>query len=137
MIVVDTNIIVYSLIEGDRTDLVLRARERDPAWLVPGLWRHEFLNVLSTFTRRNLLTLPQAEDIWKNAFRLFRKKEHPVDHVSALRLSVESNISAYDAQYIALAKSLGIRCMTEDRALLDKFPGLAISARKVAGKGPS
>jgi len=134
MIVVDTNIIAYSLIEGDRTGQVLKARDRDPAWLVPGLWRHEFLNVLSTFTRRKLLTLSQAEDTWKNAVRMLHKKEHPVDHASALRLSVENSISAYDAHYIALAKSLGVRCMTEDRALLNKFPGLTISAGKMSGK---
>ncbi len=134
MIVVDANIIVYSLIEGDRTEVVLKARNRDPDWVVPGLWRHEFLNVLSTFTRKRMLVLSQAEDIWKNAVRMFHKNEHPFDYLSALRLSFESNISAYDAQYIVLAKRLGVRCMTEDSALLRKFPGLTASAEEVIRK---
>ena len=48
MIVVDTNVIAYVLIEGDKTALAQQVAKKDPDWKVPPLWRHEFLNVLAT-----------------------------------------------------------------------------------------
>jgi len=46
-----------------------------------------------------------------------------------LTLAIEKNISAYDAQYITLAKELGVYCVTEDTRLLKKFPNLTISMK--------
>ena len=106
MIVVDTNIISYSLIQGDKTESVLRAHEKDSAWIVPVLWRHEFLNVLSTLTKNNILNQNQSIDIWKNAVRIFNRNEYNVDMVAALDISIQNKVSSYDAQYITLAKTL-------------------------------
>lgn len=127
MIVVDVNVLVYAQIEGDKTPLALKVKETDPQWVVPPLWQHEFLNVLATFTRHGVLDLPQASKIWQQARRRLQRAERKVELAAALTLATEQRISAYDAQYLALARSLGVLCVSEDRALQKKFPALAVS----------
>jgi hypothetical protein len=36
-------------------------------------------------------------------------------------------LSTYDGQFIALALEMGVPCVTEDRELQEKFPGVAVS----------
>lgn len=43
----------------------------------------------------------------------------------ATRLSVDEDVTLYDASYVALAKIKGTRVVTEDREILEKFPSLA------------
>jgi predicted nucleic acid-binding protein len=40
LIVVDTNILVYSLIQGPATALARRVLDHDPVIRLPELWRH-------------------------------------------------------------------------------------------------
>lgn len=42
-------------------------------------------------------------------------------------LVAQYGITAYDGQFIAVALEMGIPCLTEDRELQQKFPGIAIS----------
>jgi predicted nucleic acid-binding protein len=136
VIVVDANIISYSLIEGDRTDSVLLAREKDPHWIVPSLWKHEFLNVLSTLTKNKLLHRDQSIEIWKTAHRTFSRNEYPIDYVDTFDISIRNKVSSYDAQYISLAQTMKTICLTEDKKLLSKFPEVALSSSQFIIKGP-
>jgi hypothetical protein len=45
-------------------------------------------------------------------------------------LVAQYGITAYDGQFIAVALEMGIPCLTEDRELQDKFPGIAISMKE-------
>ncbi|MDA0336433.1 MAG: type II toxin-antitoxin system VapC family toxin [bacterium] len=134
MIVVDTNVIVYALIEGDRTALAQNVATKDPDWIVPPLWRHEFLNVLVTCVRGNVIEVQQAEDLLRTALGLLVRAEREVDGGAVLVLAVEHKISAYDAQYIALARRLETQCITEDRRLARTFPETAISMASFCAK---
>ena len=116
----------YALIEGDKTVLAQGVARKDPNWVVPSLWRHEFLNVLATCTRGNVFDAHQAEGLWHRALDLLVRSEQAVDGGAALALAVEHSITAYDAQYIALARGLGTQCVTEDRRLVRTFPDTAI-----------
>jgi len=127
MIVVDTNIIAYRFIQGDKTEKVLKAQKKDSDWILPSLWRHEFLNVISTVARNQILNPDECLEVWKSAVRVLHSLERNVDMLKALLLSIETSISAYDAQYITLAESFRIKCLTEDRKLLVTFPATAIS----------
>ena len=127
MIVVDTNIIVYRLIIGDKTDKTMELEVYDPDWIVPFLWHFEFLNVLSTLTKNNYLEPEQSRVILNNAAVLFKNREFQVDEESVLQFSVDNKISAYDAHYIVLAKMNNIKCVTEDKRLLKLFPIHAVS----------
>lgn len=48
-----------------------------------------------------------------------------MDMEAALALATANRISAYDAQYIALAQQIQTVCVTEDRRLLRTFPTLS------------
>lgn len=71
--------------------------------------------------------LKQVEKVWDRAVELFLEKEQQVDFYRAFSLALRYHLSAYDAQYLSLAESLGVKCVTEDRQLLKTNPKLAIS----------
>ena len=127
MIVVDTNIIAYLFLVGEKTSLAQAARQQDPEWIVPALWKHEFLNVLATYIRRKGITKKVAEDVRQRAFQLLAPAEREVDMRLALEIAARYRVSAYDAQYIALAQDLKVLCVTEDARLLKTFPTVARS----------
>ncbi len=130
MIVVDTNVIVYLMIAGEKTEMAQRAFRRDSDWTVPSLWRHEFLNVLATLVRHGGIEIDEATDIWQRNIRLFAPGERDVDMPHALRLAGQHNISAYDAQYVALAMELSAPYVTGDQQILRTFPDIALSMQE-------
>ncbi len=127
MIVVDTNIVAYAYLKGDRTSLTQKLRELDSQWRLPTLWRHEFLNLLSMYVQHGGCQATKAVEIWDKVFVNLSPCESVVDMAMALKIACESKISAYDAQFITLAQNLGVPCVTEDNVLLKKFPGVAVS----------
>jgi predicted nucleic acid-binding protein len=133
LIVVDTNVIAYALIEGDKTTLARDVASADPDWRVPQLWRHEFLNILATAARAEVINARQADKLWSTGLDLLSQVEQEMDGRAALALAIEYGISAYDAQYIALAHGLGTLCVTEDRRLLRTFSETAISMKAFCG----
>ena len=124
MIVVDVNIVAYFLIEGEKTTSARELLRREPDWRLPALWRHEYLNVLATFVRKGGATIAEAQSLWRRGVKLLGPREQSVDMESALVLATDNQISAYDAQYIALAQQLRTVCITEDQRLLKTFPTL-------------
>lgn len=125
MIVVDTNVVAYFFIEGARTAGARALWQSDPDWRLPPLWRHEYLNVLATFTRRGGADIAAARKLWRSAVALLEDGEQGVDSELALELAVTHEISAYDAQFVALAHALGVTLVTEDQRLQQRFPRLA------------
>ena len=130
MIVVDTNIVVYFLIEGDRTAQARQLWQTDPGWFLPALWRHEFLNVLVNYALQSRAPVADMTAIWRYANHIFAATTGEVDMESALALAVEHKISAYDAQFVTLAQQLGTVLVTEDKVLLKRFPDTAVSMRQ-------
>jgi predicted nucleic acid-binding protein len=126
MIVVDTNVIVYLMGEGEKTGIAQLTYQQDSSWAVPALWRHEFLNVLATLVRHDGIIVGDAIDIWQRSTHLFTPGECDVDMIRALRMASQHNISAYDAQYVSLAMALGVPYVTEDQQLLKSFPEIAL-----------
>ena len=133
MIVVDANVIAYFFINGDRTAKARELHEWDPDWRVPALWRHEYLNVLATLAREGGAPLDAVRELWQRGFEWLGRAEHPVDMAAALELSVANRVSAYDAQYVMLAMQLETICVTEDKRLRNKFPGIAKPMRDLVG----
>lgn len=127
MIVVDTNVITYLFIAGDKTELAQQLFQQDANWIVPQLWRHEFLNVLTTYVRYGGGSIEDALTIWQQSNRLLNRQERGLSLPSALQLAAQFNISAYDAQFVTLAIATAIPLITEDRKLLASFPEQAIS----------
>jgi predicted nucleic acid-binding protein len=127
VIVVDANVIAYLLIAGESTAVAQAVWDLDSDWRVPALWRHEVLNVLSTYVKVGGSSLEQAQEIWSTATRLLASGESEIDMNRALGLAVEHGLSAYDAQYLALALALGVPLVTEDRRLREILPRETLS----------
>jgi predicted nucleic acid-binding protein len=122
VIVVDTNVVAYLLIEGEKTAQARALWKRDRDWCAPSLWRHEFLNILATLVKVEGLPRAQASALWTNAVELLAGGERALEMMEALRLAGQRGISAYDAQFVALAQRLGVFLVTEDRRLREACP---------------
>ena len=125
MIVVDTNIIAYLLLSGDFTDPAEALLQRDSEWVAPVLWRSELRNVLAGYMRRKTLTFEEAREIQAEAEDLMAGNEHEVDSQHVLELVRDSECSAYDCEFAALAIRLDVKLVTTDSKLLKAFPKLA------------
>jgi predicted nucleic acid-binding protein len=127
VIVVDTNVVAYLLIEGDKTPAARVVWQRDPAWRLPPLWRSEFLNVLATSVRADVLDAAQARDAWQRASVLLARSEVEPGAEAVLSLAIAHGLSAYDAHFVAVAESLGVTLVTEDRRILAARADVAVS----------
>lgn len=126
MIVVDSNVLAYLYLPGRHTAAAEALLEKDPDWASPVLWRSEFRNILTGYLRRGDLTFDHALAIQREAEDLLRGAEYEVDSQSVLGLVRASDCSAYDCEFIALARSLGTRLATMDGKLLRGFPDIAV-----------
>jgi predicted nucleic acid-binding protein len=129
MIVVDTNIIVYLYIEGDRSLQVENLLSKDPEWTAPDLWLSEFRNVLSLYLRKNLLTFEDILSILQQAEALLAHNEYKVASAEVMKLVNSSNCSAYDCEFVALAQHLNVRLVTVDKKIIKSFPKIAIALK--------
>jgi predicted nucleic acid-binding protein len=127
LIVVDTNVIAYCWLQGERTALAHRLRRLDAEWHAPVLWRSEFRNVLAGYRRDGSLEGVQMRQIMAAAESMFAGREHHLPSDRVFALVEQSRLSAYDAEFVALAEILDVTLVTEDRAILGAFPGRAIS----------
>lgn len=57
---------------------------------------------------------------------MMKGAEYYPDASQVLRITEQWTISAYDAQFIALAEHMDVACVTEDKELLRKCPNIAI-----------
>jgi predicted nucleic acid-binding protein len=95
------------------------------------LWRDEFLNILATYVRQGGTDLDTAKKLWQTTVDLFSAKESPADSLLALELAHRHRISAYDAQYLAVAVKAGVKLVTEDKNLRLSAPQYCASMREI------
>lgn len=129
MIVVDTNIISYLFIAGDFSTLAEKVLLKDTKWAAPLLWRSEFRSVLAQYIRKGLLTLEDALEIMDSAVTLMENNEFDVASRQVLELVKASNLSAYDCEFVALAKDLGVKLVTADGKISARFPDCSLTIR--------
>ncbi len=127
MIVVDSNILIYSLVDNERSQWAQRLKEKDAAWRFPALWWYEFGNALALMARKRELNEEAASEVLNVAQKSFALGEKAVNVHHAFRLTVGLGITFYDAQYLALAETLDVPLVTEDKALRRVSGGLAVS----------
>ena len=85
------------------------------------------MNILVQQCRFAGLSVMAAKEILAQASALMSPHETAVEADRVLLLAVSEKISGYDAQYVVLAQKLHLPFVTEDKELLKKFPGLAVS----------
>ena len=126
MIVVDSNVIAYLYLPGEFTTKAERLLEKEPDWAAPLLWRSELRNILALYMRKKALDFNAAYRIQREAEGLMADHEYDVDSFEVLTLAHESGCSAYDCEFVALAKQLGVKLVTEDAKLRRAFPRLTV-----------
>jgi len=134
VIAVDTNLICYFYLHGEYSSLAEKSFQKDPLWVAPFLWRSEFRNILTGCIWRGILKIEDAVQIMSEAERLMEGNEYVVPSQDILRLAASRKCSAYDCEFVALAKELGIPLVTMDKKILKDFPETAVSLDKFVKK---
>lgn len=136
MIVVDSNIIAYLYLPSELSAQAEQLLAMEPHWAAPTLWRSELRNVLALYLRKELLTLEQAYAIQTEAETLLADSEYEVPSLDILRLVEASDCSAYDCEFVALAKRLNAKLVTADKKILKEFPAIAMTLAQALAKQP-
>lgn len=135
MIVVDTNLIAYLFIEGEHSAQAEKVLSKDPEWAAPLIWASEFRSVLVKCVRSGLIERADAFRIMAEAEALMSGGEYAVVSADVLELAASSTCSAYDMEFVALARDLGVPFVTLDKAILEAFPATAVPPSRFAGAG--
>jgi predicted nucleic acid-binding protein len=126
MIVVDNDVISYFWLDAGRTDAARAARRRDSDWHAPSLWQSEFRNVLYQHMQHRGLSLPDAVRLAEVVEADLAEATYSVATADVLRLANETGHPAYDCEYVALARELGVTLVTGDEAVAGQFPETAM-----------
>ncbi|MGA3171341.1 MAG: type II toxin-antitoxin system VapC family toxin [Chthoniobacteraceae bacterium] len=127
MIVADTSLIASLLLSTPATDAAENVLKSDPEWTAPDLWRYEFKNVLATRVRQLGLPLDHAMALFGKAEEVISPSDFEVHPGAILNLAHTKKLSAYDAEFVALAIVLRVKLVTLDRGILRAAPDVAIS----------
>lgn len=125
MIVVDTNVLTYLLLEGQYVAECRELFKAEENWAAPSLWRFELTNIIATYERVSGMKRAQSLTAFDNAISIIADREYdiPVEHV--LDCSARTGLSGYDATYVALAEGLKVTLYTYDKSILKACPKLA------------
>lgn len=136
MIVVDSNIIAYLYLPSEFSSQAEALLAEDPHWVAPVLWRSELRNVLALYIRKDLLSLEQAYAVQTEAEALLADAEYQVPSLDVMKLVESSDCSAYDCEFVALAKRLNVKLVTADKKILKAFPAIAMTLEQALTKQP-
>jgi predicted nucleic acid-binding protein len=126
VIVADSSLVAYLLIPGDKSALADDIFLKDPEWTVPLICRSEVRNILTLYMRHEGMSLSQAKDTMEKAESLWRNREYAVPSDDILELMAAHNVTAYDGEFIVLAKQLKVPLITFDKPVRKAFPSVAI-----------
>ena len=129
MIVVDTNVMVR-LLEGgeDGADAALLF-ESDPEWSAPPILVSELRNVLLGAVRRGDVGAGQAKAMSDHGVEILGGRITSVEGSQVIDIALECDLTAYDAEFVALARQLGVALATSDKAILKGAADVAVSVR--------
>lgn len=88
---------------------------------------------MAGYIRRRILKLEDAKLVMKSALKTMEDREilPPSDLVLDLVAAIEC--SAYDCEYVALAKHLNIKLLTGNNEILQSFPETAVELGAFSG----
>ena len=114
------------MIEGDRTSAAQALFTRDPDWHSETFILVEFSNVLTTYVRTKALTHKQGLELLTEA-QVILPALTSVQHAQAFETAAEYGISAYDGRFIAIARQMKSKLVTEDAKLRAAVPAWTVS----------
>jgi predicted nucleic acid-binding protein len=132
VIVADTNLIIYLLIDSEQTPFAEQCGKRDPFWVAPAVWRHELINALSQHVRLRGLAMDDAMAALATADGLIETVTLRGLDEQIMRWSADHGLAGYDAEFAVAAELLDVRLITADKALIRECNGRAVSPRDFA-----
>ena len=133
MIVVDTNLLVYLLLPTPHSAVAEAVWTKDDEWVAPELIFSEFRNVLSGAARRKNIGWEDARAFLDQALELIVVPEERLDGPGILSLARTSECSAYDCEFVWLARNLNLPLVTADQKVQRDFPDMAKSPERYLG----
>ena len=130
MIVVDANVVVAFLLDSPLAPDARAVRARDATWGTHPLCRSETLNALLQETKARKIALHDAIDAAETTAHLLTDRTDGCAPSTILTTAHSSGLTAYDASYVVLARSLGVLLVTEDKQILRACPDVARSMRQ-------
>ena len=127
MIVIDTNVMVYLLTGSGRGEDAARLLADDPEWAAPPILLSELRNVMVGLLRRGQIQDRDAVDICEDAQGVLGDRVASVPAPPVLDTAIQGKMSAYDAEFVVLARRLRVPLVTADQAILDGAPDVAVS----------
>ena len=133
MIVVDSNVILYSVLNNEHTEAAEAVMRKDSEWIAPPLWLSECRNVLMLYVRRGSLSVEDAIEIIEAADGNVQTFEFGPSTKNVLDLADISGCTARDFEFVAVAKQLNVPLVTSDNKVLSAFPTVAVSMLEFVG----
>lgn len=132
MIVVDTTVIAPLLLPGVNSAWAQQAYEKDNAWTSSPLWRSEFRNVLAAYQREHALDPQACLEIMDAAEAKLHPRQYNILSATVISLAAQSDCSAYECEYVALAQELNVSLITANERVLAAFPHHTIALERFA-----
>ena len=116
MIVADTNLILALAINSDKAEVARAVFKKDSEWHAPPIWESEFRNAALKLIQANQMN--QATAVAAFAFARGTVQTVEVSTPAVLRIAQAYHLTAYDAEFVALAEWLDCRAVSFDQDLL-------------------
>lgn len=126
MIAVDTNVMVYLLTGIGPGEKASRLLSKDPEWAAPSVLLSELRSVLAGLVRSDRLAPSDAVEMCLDAEEILADRIVSLPSGPVLEVALNKGLSAYDAEFIALAQRLGVSLVTADQAILEAAPEVAV-----------
>lgn len=126
MIVADASLIVAFLLPGPDNALAEQVREKDGFWIAPPRWQVEFVSAIWKKLKVGQIDLRTAGELFGHLEEVVAQSLW-VDPREVLETAIAVNHSPYDCEYVVLARTVGIRLVTFDQPLRERFPDVAFA----------
>ena len=112
----------------------IRRDEVEPQ--APNLWQWECANILANGVRRGRIPPSAVEGLWSVLeavrHRVDLHELAPAQHKASLGVAMDARLSAYDASYMWLARSLNLPLLTLNPMLAAAAPGCGVKLLDIA-----
>jgi predicted nucleic acid-binding protein len=138
--VLDASVTAAWLLPDEATDhtrrLYVRIRRDEVEPQAPNLWQWECSNILASGVRRGRIPSSSVEGLW-NVLEAVRHRVElhelaPPQYKAALAIALDAGLSAYDAGYMWLARSLNLPLLTFDLRLAQAAPACGVRVLDIA-----
>lgn len=126
MIVVDATVVSDLLLAEEKTRAAAEhLLGEDPEWVSTALWRFEFGNVMLKFQRHGKRRIEDPQRQFRLAEGLLVETAGDLMWAEVWELADADGLSYYDASYVWLARSRGLKLRTRDKEVLKACPDVA------------